>query len=176
MEAGDVDRGAAGPGGLAEAVVEAEVAADVVDDVADGAGVEFGFEEGVVEAFGEFGAEGVGRVRAAGRGGVAVYGVLDGADDAAAGLGAAEIAGRGRVLAELAGEEEGAADGAGDAVEAGHVGGGGLGEGLGLDDAGELHGEGGELVGVGGVEVGRVVHCGGIREYLPKKVKRCRGA
>ena len=106
-------------------VLDAEVAADVLDDVGDRALVEVVVEVGIVEALVELGVESLGL----GAVGPALDGVLDRADDLLA-CGEAALArvlgptlgcevlwaGRGGI-GELASEGDGAAQGAGDAVE-----------------------------------------------------------
>ncbi len=117
-------------------VLDAEVAADRGDDVGDGLLVEVVVEVGVVQALAKLGVQ---RLRL-GAVGPALDGVLDRADDLLAGCEAALPGLLGGALGpklgwalwggvgELAGKRDGAAQGAGDAVEGdGGVGRGGCG-------------------------------------------------
>ena len=124
VEADDVGRGSAGCG-VVGVVAEAEVLADVGDDVVDVAAGEVVFEVLGVEALEEFGLQAF----AVAAGGFAVDAVLDGAEDALAGEAAVEAGcgcGAGR-LGHVPGEEDGLADGAGEAGEGPACGFGGLG-------------------------------------------------
>ncbi len=95
---------------------DSEVAGEFFDDVVDGASAEVALEIGVIEAFVEFVVEdfGVGLGAAPG-----FDGVFHAADYFLAGLGAFDSggAGFGWVGGDMAGQRDGAADGAGDAVE-----------------------------------------------------------
>ena len=116
VEVPDIGGGAAAPGVVAGWRCEAEVAADFGDDVGDGAVGEVVFQVRVVQAVAQLGMEGFGTVALVCG---AVDGILDGADDLAAGGSAA--VGRIRCspdgFVELAREGDAAPDGSGDAVE-----------------------------------------------------------
>ncbi len=99
---------------------EAEVAAEFGDEVAGGAVVDVVDEFGGVDALEQFEAEGFG---VGGRGG-ALDVVLDGADDLLACGGVFGVCGGGG-LGDVFGEDDGASDGLGDAVEGGGAGGDG---------------------------------------------------
>jgi hypothetical protein len=115
-EGGDVLGGAALPGMRAGEGGEAEIPANVGDDVGDGAVVDVVVELWAVQAVAEVGVEGWGL------GGVAeaLDGVFDLANDAPAGGGAVlggVLRGGCDGFGELAGEQDAAADSAGDALE-----------------------------------------------------------
>lgn len=142
-EEGDVVGGAAGEGVNAGDVGDTEVAAEVADDLGGRAMGEVGVEIEGVDAFEEFAAEGAGF----GRVGLAVDGLLDGADDLLAlhralGVGEGLGAGRRGRFGDVSGENDGAADGEGDAVE-----------GLGAVGKGEVRGGCLEFLGEGGADV-----------------------
>ncbi len=130
MEGLEVFGGSAFPGVCAGLVGDAEVSGDLADDFCGGLGFEVEFEVRGVEAVEELGLEGLAFVRGAG----ALDGVFDVADDVFAGgdagcrpglgRGAGGVGLGGGGLVEFLGEEDGAADGSGDALEGVRKGGG----------------------------------------------------
>ena len=151
----EVLRGSAAPGPGTEEVVEAEVVADLGDDLGAGAGddvvVQGLHQLGRVKTLAELGME-VGLARVVG----VVDRVLHAPDDVCAGFGALAAVCRG----DVPGHEDGAADGAGDAVEAYRKVGGAVGAGC-VRGGGKCLGVaaslGGDVLGDAGAELDQLV-------------------
>ena len=133
---GGVGGGGGGPvGGGGGGGAQAEIAKELGDEVGGGAVEEVGVELGGVDAVDELGAQGVG----VGGAGFGLDGILDLAEKAGAGGGAALCGGQGcrgggtvgDLLGDVPGDEDGAAGGSADALEGFGSVGDGVGWGLG---------------------------------------------